>query len=154
MSKWLVKTDGGCPANPGPGAWAFVLTTEHRAEKEASGFLPTATNNQAEYRAFTAAALYVLRLINEGGIRPTEIEFLSDSELMIKQLRGEYAVRDEVLRPFYQEAAAALRQIRIEGITVKINWFKRDKNTQADELCNTVLRNHGIVLKSKGRPKV
>jgi ribonuclease HI len=143
--RWTVCTDGGCPANPGPGAFAFVITKGDGEEVERSGFLPMATNNQAEYRAMTAALLFL-----QFQVLPTEIEIFSDSELIVNQLNGRYSVKSEELRPFYDEAQRALAALK-QRINVSIRWFSRDENTRADDLCNQVLERRGIEIVSKKR---
>lgn len=154
MSTWKVSTDGGCPSNPGPGAFAFVIDkTDTGGDKVAmSGFLPMATNNQAEYRAVNAAFWYLLNRETE---LPNTIEIWSDSQLIVNQLNQHYAVKDEILRPFYAETFSALSDLR-KRTRVSINWFRRENNTEADELCNIVLEGHGIeiVSKRKGRSQV
>lgn len=145
MAKWIVKTDGGCPSNPGPGSFAFVIVKEDGTKITRSGFLPSSTNNQAEYRAVTAAALFLAQQSD----LPDNVEFWSDSQLVVRQLTGQYKVNFEML-PFYTEALDA-RQILNRRIKGKItnNWFPREENTEADELCNEVLRKRGIKLSSK-----
>lgn len=142
---WRVCTDGGCPGNPGPGAFAFVIDTVG-GKVSRSGFLPMATNNQAEYRAINAAFNWLL-LSTELDL-PAEIQVWSDSELIVNQLNGMYRVKDEILRPFFMEAHAALTTLRKRTIVV-IKWFRRENNIEADELCNEVLRRRGIEIVSK-----
>lgn len=146
MRKWIVKTDGGCPANPGPGSFAFVVEKEDGSKITRSGFLPTATNNQAEYRAVAAAAIFLA----QSSDLPDDIEFWSDSQLVVRQLNGQYRVSDAILLPFYIESRDALHSLRkvVKG-SVRNNWFRREENTEADELCNEVLRKRGIKLGKK-----
>lgn len=146
MDKWIVQTDGGCPANPGPGAFAFVLIKHDGNKVCRSGFLPMGTNNTFEYRAVTAAALFLGAMDD----LPERIDFWSDSEVIVRQLNGVYQVKNESLRPFYQEAAAALTELR-KRTKVVVNWFRREFNMEADELCNTALAKRNIFIASKKR---
>lgn len=154
-TKWTVKTDGGCPANPGPGAFAFVIEMMPNGKKiTRSGFLPlpTTTNNQAEYRAVEAAARFLGSLPHDE--LPLHIEFWSDSELIVNQIKGKYRVQSQDLLPFYHEAKDALKILHERGIKLTINWFRRENNEEADELCNLVLEKRGIVLAKKRKKNV
>jgi len=94
-------TDGGARGNPGPAAYGFVLESDDgtvlAAEGEAIG---TATNNVAEYSGLIAGLQKALEL------HVPDVEVVSDSELMVKQMRGEYRVKNEALRELYDEATA------------------------------------------------
>jgi ribonuclease HI len=143
---WKVTTDGGCPANPGPGAFAFVIDKGDGTKITRSGFLPVATNNTAEYRAVTAAAIF-LHSVQQ---HPERIEFWSDSELIVRQLNGVYQCRNEMLHPVYLEAKKAIETLRkVTHAAVTLQWFRRENNMEADELCNEVLRKRGIEIVSK-----
>jgi ribonuclease HI len=147
MTKWTVHTDGGCPQNPGPGAFGFVILTG--GEKiTRSGFLPMTTNNQAEYRALTAALLFLNGLAE----LPTEVNIFSDSELIVRQIDKTYQVKNEDLRPFYEDANAAMIALR-KRVPVTLTHFKREHNVEADELCNLVLERRGIEIVSKKKIK-
>jgi ribonuclease HI len=149
LSTWTVKCDGGCPANPGPGAFAFVIEKEDGSKITRSGFMPVATNNTAEYRAVNAAAVFL-----QGTEQlPDLIEIWSDSEVIVNQLKGLYQVRSETLHPFFLEAKRAVDVLR-ERAKVTITHFKREHNAEADELCNEVLRRRGIEIVSKKKAKV
>lgn len=143
--KWIVKCDGGCPANPGPGAFAFVIEKPDGEKITRSGFASSATNNQMEYRAVNAAALSLLQL----GELPEDVEIWSDSQVIVRQLNGVYKVNDD-LRPYYAEAWDAIRRLRARTRVV-VDWFRRENNQEADELCNQVLERRGIVIVSKKR---
>ena len=123
-------TDGGARGNPGPAAYGFVLEAEDgtvlAAEGEAIG---VATNNVAEYSGLIAG----LRRAIELGLR--ELEVVSDSELMVKQMRGEYRVKNEGLRPLYDEAQALARKLG----AVEYRHVKRAHNEIADRLVNEAL---------------
>lgn len=146
LERWRVCTDGGCPSNPGPGAFAFVIEKGNGEKVKMSGFLATATNNQAEYRAVNAALIF----LNNMAELPAGIDFWSDSELIVNQLNGLYGVHNETLRPFYLETISALRELK-KKCFVTITHFKREFNSEADELCNESLRLHGIEIVSKKR---
>jgi len=123
-------TDGGARGNPGPAAFAYVLEAPDgetiAAHGEAFG---VATNNVAEYRALVAG----LERAGELGIR--ELEVVSDSELMVKQMRGEYAVKNEALRDLWLQATQAAR-----GLTsVRYTAVRREHNKLADQLVNDAL---------------
>ncbi len=123
-------TDGGARGNPGPAAAAYVLEAEDgtvlAAEGEAIG---TATNNVAEYRALLAG----LAKASELGL--DRVEVVSDSELLVKQMRGEYKVKNAALRELWEEGQRLARRLgRVEYTAVR-----REHNELADRLVNDAL---------------
>lgn len=139
-----VFTDGGCRSNPGPGAWAFVLR-EGDIVEEYSGFLPSCTNNQAEYRAFTAACLMLSR---RGGLKPDSVvQMHSDSQLVVEQIHFRYKV-NTTLQPFFDEAFAAWVTLQ-DLCQVSLTHVRREFNKEADALCNQVMDKHGVVCERK-----
>src|SRR5881275_1584739 len=93
-------TDGGARGNPGPAAYGFVLEAENGAVLAAHGeAIGVATNNVAEYRALVAG------LAKAAEVGVDELEVVSDSELLVKQMRGEYKVKNAALRELSLEAA-------------------------------------------------
>jgi ribonuclease HI len=122
--------DGGSRGNPGPAASAAVLIdTAGETIEEVDAYLGTATNNVAEWNAL----LLGLLAAQKRGIRRLAIRL--DSELVVKQLRGEYRVKHVGLQPLYQRARALLRSFE----QVDIAHVPREQNTQADRLVNRVL---------------
>ena len=123
-------TDGGARGNPGPAAYGFVLESEDgtvlAAEGEAIG---TATNNVAEYSGLIAGLEKAIEL------HLPQVEVVSDSELMVKQMRGEYRVKNEALRELYDEATALARRVG----NVEYRHVKRAHNELADKLVNDAL---------------
>ena len=123
-------TDGGARGNPGPAAYGFVLETEDgtvlAAEGEAIG---EATNNVAEYSGLIAGLRKAVEL------HVPDIEVVSDSELMVKQMRGEYKVKNEALRALSLEAARIARQLQ----SVEYRHVRRAHNELADKLVNEAL---------------
>jgi ribonuclease HI len=128
--KTRLFTDGGARGNPGPAAAAYVLEAEDGTVLEARGeAIGVATNNVAEYRALTAGLAKAVEL----GV--DEVEVVSDSELMVKQMRGEYRVKNEALRALSVEAAALARRIpKVSYVAVR-----REHNELADRLVNEAL---------------
>jgi ribonuclease HI len=123
-------TDGGARGNPGPAAAAFVLEAEDGDVLASHGeAIGVATNNVAEYRALLAG----LERARDLGV--TELEVVSDSELMVKQMRGEYRIKNEALGEL---AAQAARLARAVG-TVRYTAVRREQNTLADRLVNDAL---------------
>jgi len=123
-------TDGGARGNPGPAAYAYVLEDEQgellAAHGEAIGH---ATNNVAEYRALVEG----LRKAASLGVR--ELEVISDSELVVKQMRGEYRIKNEALRALSVEAGRAAREVG----SVRYTAVRREHNELADRLVNEAL---------------
>jgi ribonuclease HI len=123
-------TDGGARGNPGPAAYGFVLEAEDgtvlAAEGEAIG---NATNNVAEYSGLIAGLEKAIEL------HVPQVEVVSDSELMVKQMRGEYRVKNEALRQLYDEATALARRLG----NVEYRHVKRAHNELADKLVNDAL---------------
>ena len=96
----IAYSDGGSRGNPGPSAYAIVITRDGKVIHEHSEFLGTGTNNNAEYRGLISAMSKVLEM----GER--EAVFTMDSELVIKQMRGEYAVRSASIKNLHDDAKA------------------------------------------------
>jgi ribonuclease HI len=123
-------TDGGARGNPGPAAYGFVLESEDGdVLASEGGYLGVTTNNVAEYSGLVAG----LRKANEAGIR--QLEVISDSELMVKQMLGEYRVRNAALLELNEEAMQLARRIE----RVEYRHVKRAHNELADKLVNEVL---------------
>jgi ribonuclease HI len=123
-------TDGGARGNPGPAAYGYVLESEDGAVLAAHGeAIGTATNNVAEYRALLAGLEKALEL----GV--DELEVVSDSELLVKQMRGEYKVRKTTLRELSAQAASLAGELG----SVTYTAVRREHNELADQLVNEAL---------------
>jgi ribonuclease HI len=143
--RWVITTDGGCRNNPGAGAWGFVARLGDLTVTK-GGFLPHTTCNQAEYRAFTAACIWLLYQNN----LPCCVEFWSDSQLIVNQLNGKWGVKTADLLPFHQDAKKALTELRTRVYTT-VNWFRREHNSEADAVCNRIMDLRGVVCDRKGK---
>jgi ribonuclease HI len=126
-----IYTDGASRGNPGEAAFAYVIRREGQPAVEGAGCLGQMTNNQAEYTALIRA----LERAFEMGPHHRVIIY-SDSELMVKQMNGQYRVKNEELRSLYEQACALRR--RFDG-PVTIRHVRREQNKRADQLCNEVL---------------
>ena len=123
-------TDGGARGNPGPAAYGFVIEDADGGTLAAHGeAIGVATNNVAEYSALLAG----LEKAAELGV--TELEVVSDSELMVRQLLGQYKVKNEVLREL------SLRAARLASAVGKVRYtaVRREHNKLADQLVNDAL---------------
>ena len=128
--KARLSTDGGARGNPGPAAYGYVLEADDGTVLAAHGEkIGVATNNVAEYSALIAG----LEKARELGVG--EVEVVSDSELMVKQMRGEYRVKNEALRELSLEAGRLARQIG----SVSYRAVRREHNELADSLVNEAL---------------
>jgi ribonuclease H / adenosylcobalamin/alpha-ribazole phosphatase len=128
--KARLSTDGGARGNPGPAAYGFVLEAEDGTVLAAHGeTIGIATNNVAEYRALIAGLEKALEL------SVPEVEVVSDSELLVKQMRGEYRVKNEALRDLSLQAARLARRIGKVSYTA----VRREHNELADRLVNDAL---------------
>jgi ribonuclease HI len=128
--KAKLSTDGGARGNPGPAAFAYVLEAEDGTVLASHGeTIGVATNNVAEYSALIAGLEKALEL----GMR--EVDVVSDSELMVKQMRGEYRVKNEALRELSLQAARLARAIG----SVTYTAVRREHNELADRLVNEAL---------------
>ena len=128
--KARLSTDGGARGNPGPAAYGYVLETEDGTVLDARGeTIGVATNNVAEYRALIAGLEKAVEL----GIE--ELEVVSDSELLVKQMQGEYKVKNEALRELNDEANFLERKLG----RVRYKAVRREHNELADKLVNDAL---------------
>jgi ribonuclease HI len=128
--KARLSTDGGARGNPGPAAAAYVLEAEDGTVLAAHGeAIGVATNNVAEYRALVAG----LRKAVELGV--DDLEVVSDSELLVKQMRGEYRVKNPALVELSLEATRLAGQLT----SVRYTAVRREHNELADLLVNEAL---------------
>jgi ribonuclease HI len=128
-----VRVDGACRGNPGPsGAGAVVEFGDGREARELCAYLGETTNNVAEYRALLLALEEVERYA------VSSLLIHSDSELLVRQLRGEYKVKAEHLRPLHAEASRRLRVFP----AVRILHVPREENRRADSLANLAIDQH------------
>ena len=122
-----VHVDGGARGNPGPAAAAAVISGP--VSDEASELLGVATNNVAEYRGL------LLGLARARELGATEVEVINDSELVAKQINGEYKVKHPDMKPLHAQAMAALREFD----SWSIRSVPRAQNADADALVNAAL---------------
>jgi ribonuclease HI len=128
--KARLHTDGGARGNPGPAAYGFVLEAEDGTVLAAEGHaIGSTTNNVAEYSGLVAGLRKAIEL------QVTELEVVSDSELMVKQMRGEYRIKNEALRGLSTEAKTLARRLG----RVEYRHVRRAHNELADSLVNDAL---------------
>jgi len=129
-ARLVVKVDGGARGNPGPAAIAAVVTTpKGEILEEGSETIGLATNNVAEYRAL------LLGIERAQALGAVEIELVGDSELIARQVRGEYRVKDAALRDLHAQVREALQSFE----RWSIRNVPREENEHADRLVNEAL---------------
>lgn len=129
-----IYSDGGSRGNPGPSAYGVVVTEGSKVIHEESGFLGRMTNNQAEYRGLIAGIGKALELGAE------EAEFIMDSQLVIKQMRGEYRVKAPGLVELHNDTK------NLSSLIPKVKFINVRRHEllipRADELVNAELDRH------------
>lgn len=125
----IIHTDGGARGNPGPAAIGFTIESNGQSIARVGRIIPATTNNQAEYQAIIAALEEARRL----GV--TEVELIADTELVVRQLKGEYKVKNKDLAPLFLKATQLIRLFR----NCTLRTVPREQNVQADELVNQAL---------------
>ncbi len=124
MTKITVQFDGACFGNPGPMGIGVAVLKEGKVVARISHGLGHGTNNIAEYSA-------ALRGLTEAKkLGATEVNMQGDSQLIIKQLKGEYEVKNSMLKELHME----IKRLEKTFASVKYEWIPRERNTVADEL--------------------
>lgn len=137
MKRLITYTDGGSRNNPGPAACGIVIQNEQEEVIfTGSKYLGTATNNQAEYGALILALEKARELLGENG----EVVCHLDSELVVKQLKREYKVKDEKMKELF----AKVCQLCLAFDKVEFVHVRREKNKLADKLVNEELDRQGF----------
>ncbi|MBW4027671.1 ribonuclease HI family protein [Acidipila rosea] len=128
---WIIAyCDGGSRGNPGPAGYGVYIETEdHIKLAELSEYLGKKTNNYAEYSGLLASLEFA---VEEG--HPW-LKVVSDSELMVKQIKGQYQVKSPELRPLYEEAKRRIAKLK----KFQITHVLREKNRDADRLANEAM---------------
>lgn len=133
----VAHTDGASRGNPGESGIGIVLEDEMgNTIFEGGGFIGTATNNIAEYQALLAC------LMKTKAFSCTRLVVYSDSELMVRQLKGQYKVKEPTLRRLFAEAKAILKA---SPFTFEIKHVAREENRRADELANVGINSKEIL---------
>jgi ribonuclease HI len=132
--KVVVNVDGGARGNPGPAAIAAVVQDPDGEVLEGRGErIGRATNNVAEYKAL------LLGIERAAALGASEVELVGDSELIVKQVKGEYKVKDATMRELHAEVKEALRDF--DGWSIR--HVRREHNAEADRLVNEALDGYG-----------
>jgi len=132
MNKLIIYTDGGARGNPGPAAIGVFFPD---LKKEYGDYIGKATNNIAEYSALIFGLKKAKQLIGKEKTKATEIEIRSDSELMVRQLRGEYKLKEEHIQKLFIE----VWNLKTEFKDILFKHIPREENVIADKLVNKEL---------------
>jgi len=151
LHSWIIHIDGASRNNPGKAGAGIVMEKDGELVSKEGFFLGIKTNNQAEYYALLLSLFFVHRYAQPGD----PIRIASDSELLVKQITGQYKIKHEGLKPLF-----ALAQSLMNAYTIKIMHVVREDNSEADAMANkgidtkkpvpnafvTMLQEHGISL--------
>lgn len=130
-------TDGGARGNPGPaGAGVFIYNDRGEIIRKAHLFLGKMTNNEAEYQAVLLGLDTLKKTFGKDKTRDLDIELRMDSELVGKQLRHEYQVKEEKMVPLFMK----IHNLRVSEFPhLNVTFIPREKNTEADQLANQAM---------------
>jgi ribonuclease HI len=129
MASAVLRTDGGSRGNPGPAGAGFVIEVDGEIVCRGGKFMPSATNNVAEYEAF------IWGLENVAALGFSEVQVFADSELLVKQVNGQYRVKNEGLKPLFLKALAQSRRFA----SFKVSHVRREMNEAADRMANAAM---------------
>jgi len=136
MNKITIYIDGGSRGNPGHAALGVLFLDEKRGIiKKYSQYLGKKTNNEAEYEALIFALRKTKALFGKEKIKNMPLEIKSDSELLVKQMNGEYKIKNPEIQQLFLKAWNS----KIDFKNLKISLIPREENKEADKLVNEVL---------------
>ena len=137
MQKIILNTDGGSRGNPGPaGAGVVVSSASGEVIKRAHAALGSVTNNEAEYRALIFGLETLKKQFGKDKSKDLEVEVRMDSELIVRQINGEYQVKEKSLQPFFMEVWNA----RVKDFPhLTFRHIPREQNAEADKLANQAM---------------
>ena len=136
MGKNIIYIDGGSRGNPGPSAFGMVIcNSKGSILKRYAEYIGKATNNEAEYQGLIFALKKAKAYFGKEKIKKMQIELFSDSQLLVKQMNGEYKVLNSKIQPLFLIAW----NLRIEYKNIKISFVPREQNREADKLVNQAL---------------
>ncbi len=137
MLKIILNTDGGARGNPGPAGIGAVICDENKKIiATASKYIGENTNNEAEYQAVLLGLDLIKKNFKVEEIKLAEIELCVDSELIARQLKGQYKVKEDRLRVYHTEIKEILKA---DFPNFKITEIRREQNKEADELANEAM---------------
>lgn len=129
MTRAVLRSDGGARGNPGPGGAGFVIEVDGEIVCRGGRFLGDCTNNVAEYEAL------IWGLENVRALGHDEVSVFADSELLVKQINGQYRVKNEGLKPLFLRALGLLRGFR----SFEVAHVRRESNKDADAMANEAM---------------
>lgn len=136
MTKIIIYTDGGSRGNPGKaGVGVVVANDKNQVIKKYSKDIGVRTNNEAEYEAVILALQKVKHLFGKEKVRKRNIEIRMDSELVCRQLRGEYKIKEEKLFPLFIK----IWNLKIDFGKINFKEIPRSQNKEADSLANQAM---------------
>ena len=131
-----IYTDGGARGNPGPAATGVVIQDEKgNVIKKCSEFLGVRTNNEAEYEAIIFALKKAKQLFGKNSTKQMQVKVKTDSELVTKQLNGQYKIEDEKLCPLFLK----VWNLKMDFGSISFESIPRSQNKEADRLVNQTL---------------
>jgi len=134
MKKVIVHSDGGARGNPGPAAIGVTIENESGAVEEFSEYLGEATNNIAEYTAVLRGLMLLKAKYGKDTVA-LQVDWKLDSELVVKQLLGEYKVKNPGLKELHQN----IQDLRADFPHISFTHVRREFNKEADRLVNESL---------------
>lgn len=136
--EYTIYTDGGARGNPGPaGAGALIQDADGNTVKEVSQYLGRRTNNWAEYEAVALGLEALRKQLGTKKAKTAAVTVKLDSELVVKQLNGEYQVREETLYPQFMQ----VWNLRVQMPNTTFTHIPRAQNKRADALANQAMDN-------------
>lgn len=139
MSSLTIFIDGGSRGNPGDSGYGIHIVDEKgQTQAEIYGYLGRQTNNFAEYHGLLEALKYARK------VKPEKVTILSDSELLVRQIRGIYRVKSPTLKPLHAQAMSMIANLP----NFKIRHIPREQNAEADRLANEAMTTHQTAIKT------
>lgn len=136
MEKYLIHTDGGSRGNPGPAAIGVVIEADDKSiKKEYGEYIGETTNNEAEYRAVIFALKKLKSLIGKEKAGKAVVLVHADSELLVKQMNGEYKINDKYIKDWFID----IWNLKLDFGSVQFQHVFREKNKAADRMVNVAL---------------
>lgn len=145
--EFLVYTDGGARGNPGSAGIGIVIKRKAQSAKlktvlEFSEYIGETTNNQAEYKAIIRALEEVKKIINTILSSKFHILCSMDSQLIVEQLNGRYKIKNEGLKPLYNQTQELITELEKMDIKINFQHITREQNQEADRLVNQAIDKH------------